>query len=113
MFNFFRKKCKEYENKTTQVEYNTFLDGSFNYNNSNYFINRTPIPSLDLNNPTDLKIYNILIEFDKHTDEVYFSECDRREKIDKKISSQEEIKINKINSKIKNENIKKFISQCN
>lgn len=115
MFNFFRKKYeKECEHKTTQVEYNnTFLDVSFkdNKNGLNYFINRTPIPSLDLNNPTDLKIYNILIEFDKYKDEIYFSECDIREKIDENICIQEQLNNNNITNKIKNENIKTFISQ--
>jgi hypothetical protein len=117
MFNFFRKKYKkDYENKTTQVEYNTFLDVSFNFNkkNSNNFINRTPIPSLDLNNPTDLKIYSILFEFDKYKDEVYFNEYDRREQINEKTCNQEELlNNNNITNKIKNENIKTFISLFN
>jgi len=117
-FGFFIIRNKKiYENKYTQTGRNTYLDVSFNYNknNLNYFINRTPTPSLDLNNPTDLKIYNILIEFDEHNDEVYFSQYDRREKINENIYNQEQLNINNITNKIKNENIKKFISQfdCN
>lgn len=110
MFDFFKFKNKNIQNKC-----NLYLDVSFNDNKNvlDDFINRSSIPLLDLNNPTDLKIYNILIELDKHNDEVYFSEYDRREKINEKTSIQEEIKINNINNKIKNENIKTFISQFN
>lgn len=110
MFYFFKHKNKNTENKCNQSLYVSFND---NKNSLDYFINRTPIPSLDLNNPTDLKIYNILSEFDKHKDEVYFSEYDRQEKINEKICTEEQLNNNNITNKIKNENIKTFISQFN
>ncbi len=75
-------------------------DNSANIN----FINKTPIPSLDLENPTHFKIFNLLNELER-------GEC--KNKIYDNLSDDKcDLFSNQllIQNNIKNENIRRFIS---
>lgn len=81
----------------------------YDNDNSKNIISRTPIPSLDLENPTDFKIYEMLNELDDK--KIYYKENNEYFHLSNMdIIDADTEKGFIIQNNIKIENIKKFIS---
>lgn len=89
----------------SQINNNIFKKSIIIYENNDAFIYKTPIQSLDLENPTHFKIYQILNDIDT----IYYQDISKNNIID--IDSDNTFITNKknIQDEIKKENIKKFI----
>ena len=115
MFSFLNRKTKSLLlcDNSCNVTYCQFLDNLHRsiiiYDNSKNIISRTPIPSLDLENPTDFKIYQNLNELDDK--KIYYKENNEYFDLSNiyMIDTYTE-RAFIVQHNIKIENIKKFIS---